>query len=130
MSAVSSSATIPVGMIGTWRSEEKFAADSDSLDRLVITQSGSQFNVHAWGTGAGKLQDWGTRQLVVEKGLPGTQEPWQPRNTDKEISLQRKVSVSLALSGETLLVTVKNEWADLSRGAHSSTADHPYKKVQ
>ena len=125
-----SSATIPVGMIGIWRSEEKNAPQSDGLDRLVIVQSGSRFSIQAWGACPGKLCDWGMRQLILDNGNATIQMPWQPRNTDKETSLQRKVSVSLALSGETLIVTAKNEWVDPSRGTVSNKIDRPFKKVQ
>ena len=68
------------------------------------------------GSCPGKPCDWGTRQLVMNNGFAVTTEPWEPRNTDKEISQQRRVSISMAVNGNTLLVTAKNQIVDPVKG--------------
>ncbi|HTJ29968.1 MAG TPA: toll/interleukin-1 receptor domain-containing protein [Acidobacteriaceae bacterium] len=113
---VAAGAAIPLEMIGVWKTTGQNPPQSDNLEQLSITEFGGQFSVRAYGTCPGKLCDWGTRKLTMDNGFAVSEEPWQPRNNQREETTQRKVSVSVAVQNGTLLVTVKNQVNDSEKG--------------
>ena len=125
-----SGATIPVAMVGIWKTTTKVGPKSDTLDQLSIVEFGGKFSARAYGACLDKPCDWGVRKLTMDNGYAVSEKPWEPRNTPKDASLQRKVSVSMALSGDTLLVTVKNQTVDPSRGPLFGMRDMQFKKTQ
>jgi len=132
-SGVSSSAPasqIPLEMIGVWRSSSQDTLNSDSLTRLAISEFAGQFTARAFGSCPGKPCDWGTRKLTVDNGFAVTTEPWEPRNTDKDKTMQRQVSISMAVQGGTLLVTVKNLMNDPDKGKRVVMRSLQLKKAQ
>ena len=117
-------------MVGIWKTTTKVGPKSDTLDQLSIVEFGGKFSARAYGACLDKPCDWGVRKLTMDNGYAVSEKPWEPRNTPKDASLQRKVSVSMALSGDTLLVTVKNQTVDPSRGPLFGMRDMQFKKTQ
>lgn len=122
-------ATVPVAMVGVWRTVTKIGPKSDSIEQLSIVEFGGKFSVRAYGACLDQPCDWGVRKLAMENGYAVSITPWEPRNTPKDVSLQRKVSISMALNGDTLLVTVKNQTVDPQRGNLSSMRDLQFKRT-
>jgi len=130
-SAASASGAGPaVALIGIWKLDGQNGPKTDNLQQLSIVEFGGQFSAHAYGTCPGKPCDWGMRKLTMKDGFAISPEPWEPRNNSKEYSLQRRVSVSMALNGDTLFVTVKNQTIDPNRGPLYSMRDLQFKKAR
>jgi hypothetical protein len=117
-------------LIGTWKLDGQNGPKSDSLEQLTILEFGGQWSARAFGTCPGKPCDWGIRKLTMKDGFTISPEPWEPRNTSKDYSLQRRVSVSMALNGDTLFVTVKNQTVNPSGGPMIGMRDLQFKKAQ
>jgi hypothetical protein len=127
--AASVSSPVPLSMIGEWKLGHNNLPLTDPLQQLNIAEFGGQFSVHAYGSCPGTPCDWGTRTLVMKNGFAVTTEPWEPRNTDTEKSTQRRVTVSMAVNGNALLVTAKNQVVDPVKGQAYSLHDVQMRKV-
>ena len=128
--ASASSTPIPVAMVGIWKTTAQVGPKSDTIEQLSILEFAGKFSARAYGACADKPCDWGIRNLTMDNGFAVSEKPWEPRNTDKDSSMQRKVSVSMALNGDTLLVTVKNQIIDPTRGHLFNMRDMQFKKTQ
>ena len=125
-----SGATVPLEMIGVWKTTVQSPPKSDNLEQLSIVEFGGQLSAHAYGTCPDKPCDWGLRRLTMNNGFAVSEVPWQPRNNEKENNAQRRVSVSLALKGDTLLVTVRNQTVGPNRGPLFNMHDLEFQKVK
>lgn len=127
--AAASGANPALALAGIWKLDGQNGPKTDNLERLSVFDFGGQLSVHAFGTCEGKPCDWGIRKLTLN-GDTATSEPWELRNNKHEIEFQRKVTASIGLSGDTLLVTVKNQTIDPSRGPMFGMRVLHFKKAQ
>jgi hypothetical protein len=118
-----------LALVGIWKLDGQNGPKTDNLERLSVFDFGGKLSAHGFGTCEDKPCDWGIRKLTLN-GDTATSEPWELRNNKHEIEFQRKVTASIGLSGDTLLVTVKNQTVDPSKGPMFGMRVLKFKKAQ
>lgn len=114
----------PPSMVGTWKDTshkaEKAEKAGDTLSLLVISGSGNNLSIHAFGSCDPNPCDWGTQSAVVN-GQAATA-TFNLADQSGSPDTNRVASVQVSPSGSNLDVLVRNTFMEQGGGSRSNKA--------